>query len=73
MFGLGLMFGLGIAEIIILSAILFALLLPVFALIDIMGSKFEGENKILWVLIVLLLPYLGSLLYFIIGGTNKIK
>lgn len=43
------------------------------ALIDILRNKFEGSNQLIWVLIILVLPLLGPILYFIIGTKQKIK
>ncbi|MDX5427367.1 MAG: PLD nuclease N-terminal domain-containing protein [Bacteroidota bacterium] len=48
------------------------LLLPLIALIDILRNDFENSNKLIWVLIVLLFPFLGAILYFIIGSKQKI-
>jgi hypothetical protein len=53
--------------LLILFVSVFIFLLPVIALIDILKSKFDGNDKIVWVLVVLFLPILGSVLYFIIG------
>ncbi len=48
------------------------LIFPLIALIDILKSSFrEDVNKLVWVLVVILLPILGSLLYFVIGKTQK--
>lgn len=63
-------------SILHLVFVLFIILLPsvlwIFALIDILKSNFkDSTNKIIWVLIVLLLPVLGSILYFIFGGQQK--
>ena len=63
-------------SILHLAFILFIILLPsvlwIFALIDILKSNFkDSTNKIIWVLIVLLLPVLGFILYFIFGGQQK--
>lgn len=42
------------------------------ALIDILKSDFkESVNKIVWVLVVIFLPLLGAILYFIIGSAQK--
>ncbi|WP_213188586.1 PLDc N-terminal domain-containing protein [Cloacibacterium caeni] len=65
-------------SILHLVFVLFIILLPsvlwIFALIDILKSNFkDSTNKIIWVLIVLLLPVLGSILYFIFGGQQKIN
>ena len=63
-------------SILHLVFVLFIILLPsvlwIFALIDILKSNFkDSTNKIIWVLIVLLLPVLGSILYFIFGDQQK--
>ena len=65
-------------SILHLVFVLFIILLPsvlwIFAIIDILKSNFkDSTNKIIWVLIVLLLPVLGSILYFIFGGQQKIN
>jgi heme/copper-type cytochrome/quinol oxidase subunit 1 len=43
------------------------------ALVDILKSDFEGDNKMVWLLIVIFLFVLGALLYFSIGKSQKIK
>ena len=43
------------------------------ALVDILRSDFEGNDKIVWVLVVILFPFLGSILYFVIGRSRKIR
>lgn len=66
------LFGGGI--LITLLVVLFIFLFPLLALISALMSDFPGNDKILWVLIILLLPFLGSVLYFLIGRgkrTNK--
>ncbi|MFN8363131.1 MAG: PLDc N-terminal domain-containing protein [Cloacibacterium normanense] len=55
---------------------MFIILLPsvlwIFALIDILKATFkDSTNKIIWVLIVLLLPVLRFILYFILGYQQK--
>ncbi len=49
-----------------------AVLLPLFALIDILRNEFTGYNKIIWVIVVIFFPYLGSILYFILGNETKL-
>jgi len=63
------LFGGGI--IISLLVILFIFLFPLLALISALMSDFPGNDKILWVLIILLLPFLGSVLYFLIGRVKR--
>jgi hypothetical protein len=48
------------------------LLLPIIALIDILRNEFTGSNKLIWVLVTIFLPFLGSLLYFGIGRKQKL-
>jgi len=45
----------------------------VVALVDILRSNFEGNEKLLWVLLIIFLPFLGTILYFIIGRNKKVK
>jgi hypothetical protein len=50
-----------------------ALFLPtIIAVIDIAGNKFEGNQQILWILIVILVPF-GPYIYFIFGRKRRIK
>jgi hypothetical protein len=63
--GVGLLMG-----IFIFLAVCF---LWIIALIDILRSDFQGNDKVLWVLVVIFFPFLGSILYFIIGRSRKIK
>ena len=55
-------FGLFIWQFLILLAIG----LWVYCLIYILKNKFEKNDKIVWVLVVILLPIFGSLLYLLI-------
>ncbi len=48
-----------------------SLILMIIALVDILKSNFRGNNKIVWIIVVILLPFLGSILYFIIGKKQK--
>ena len=45
----------------------------IIALIDIVKNEFSGNNKIVWLLVVLLGSFLGALLYFIIGRKQKLS
>ena len=58
--------------LIILGVISIAFILPIWALIDIIRSQFnDPNNKIMWVIVVILLPFLGSILYLSIGKGQK--
>jgi len=52
--------------------VIFALLLPIIAIIDILNSKFEGNDNLLMLLIVVLIPF-GAILYFFVSPSRKIK
>ncbi len=57
-----------------LALILFVFIIPILiALIDILKSEFEGNNKIVWLLVVIFLNFLGALLYYFIGRKQKLK
>jgi hypothetical protein len=60
-------------QMMVIFLVLISLLLPLIALIDILRNEFTGSNKLIWVLVVLLFPFLGPILYFIIGMNQKIK
>ena len=61
-------------QIFIIVAVLFFGFIPtLIALIDILKNKFEGNNKIIWVLVVLFFHFIGAILYFAIGRKQRIK
>ncbi len=61
----------GFVLFIILSL---GLLLPVIALIMALTSDFRGSNdKLIWVIVILLLPFLGSILFFVIGRGQRVS
>lgn len=51
--------------------IILGLLLPIIAIIDILKSKFQGNDNILMILIVIFIPF-GAILYFVIAPSRKI-
>ncbi len=64
----------GVTSAVFVSVIvLIGLLLPLLALISIVRNDFQGSDKLVWVLIVLFLPFLGSILYFLLGRSQRIK
>lgn len=59
----------GLPELIVL----FVLYLPsLYALVDIRRSQFMGSKKVAWLILVILVPYIGPLAYFFIGRKQKI-
>lgn len=64
---------LGIGFIVIFGLIILAMtVLWVYAIVDIAKSEFEGDNKMVWLLIVILVGFIGALIYFIVGREKKI-
>lgn len=59
-------------QAVVILFVILSMLLPLIALIDILRNEFTGSNKIIWVLVVLLFPILGPILYFIIGPGQKV-
>ncbi len=56
----------------LILCLLLGFFLPwIIALVDIVRSEFLGSNKIVWVIIVLLLPIVGAILYFFHWQTSK--
>ena len=46
-------------------------ILPLIALIDLLRSRFANNDKLIWIIVVLFLPCIGSILYFTIGRKQK--
>ena len=65
------LFGLLIALPILLLIALF-FLLPIIAIIDILSSKFQGNDSLLMALIVIFIPF-GALIYFFVAPSRKIR
>lgn len=62
--------GIGGPELVI---ILIPLALVIFCIVDILRSNFkDSTTKLLWVLIVLFAPLIGSLIYLVMGRNQKI-
>jgi hypothetical protein len=52
---------------------LLILVLDIIALVSLLKSGADNGTKILWVLLIVLLPVLGMVLYFILGpGRRKV-
>lgn len=63
----------GVWQLILTLIILLGIIPTIIALIDILKSEFKGNNKIVWILVVLLANFFGAVLYFLIGREQKIK
>ncbi|MCF8225304.1 MAG: PLDc N-terminal domain-containing protein [Bacteroidales bacterium] len=63
----------GWSQLLLILIFLVGLLLPILALISILRNEFTGSNKIIWVIVVILVPYLGAILYLLIGRSQRLK
>ena len=46
---------------------LIILVLDIIAIVSILGGRASVEHKLLWTVVVLLLPVIGMILYFVMG------
>jgi len=69
------MTGIGPYELVVLWIIISILAIPfwIISIIDILKSRFEGNGKIVWLLVVILLGVPGIILYRVIGKKKKIN
>lgn len=54
--------------------VLFLLILTpiIYSIYDILRSDFKGNNKIIWLIVVIFLPVIGSLFYLLMGRFQNI-
>ncbi|HLO45809.1 MAG TPA: PLD nuclease N-terminal domain-containing protein [Leadbetterella sp.] len=65
---------LGGTEIFILFFLILPIIFWVIAIVDLVQRQFQDQtNKIVWALVILLIPFLGSLLYLLIGRKGGVK
>lgn len=65
-------FGIGTPEIILIFVAGLPFILTLVCLVDIIKSDFkDNTTKLLWVVIVLLAPVIGSILYLLLGRKQK--
>lgn len=55
------------------TILLVLIVLWFYSFIDILKNSFRKNDKLIWILIVLFVPILGSILYLSIGKKQKIK
>ncbi|ARV07959.1 hypothetical protein BTO04_02510 [Polaribacter sp. SA4-10] len=55
------------------TLILLSIGLWIYCLIDILKNKFLQNDKLIWILVVIFIPFIGSLMYLFIGKNKKLK
>lgn len=66
------LFMIGAWQMILLTIAVVVLATTLAALVDILKNDFTGNNKIVWLLVVLLANFPGAVLYFLMGRQQKI-
>ncbi|MGK0412610.1 MAG: hypothetical protein ACJA1B_000808 [Polaribacter sp.] len=59
--------------VILQISLLVSILLWIYCLINILKYKFENNDKLIWILVVIFLPILGSILYLSIGKRKNLN
>ena len=44
----------------------------VFCIIDVLRNSFNGNDKLIWILVLLFVPFLGPFLYLLIGRKKRL-
>ncbi|WP_299528312.1 PLD nuclease N-terminal domain-containing protein [uncultured Lutibacter sp.] len=60
-------------QIVIILLAIIGIVLTISALVNILKSEFKGNDKIVWVLVVLFFNLVGAILYFTIAKNKKYK
>jgi hypothetical protein len=59
------MYGYGIVSLLVL-------ILDIYVIYQIVNSSTDSGNKLLWIILVLLLPLIGPILYFTLGQGKRL-
>jgi len=65
--------GIGGWEVLLILIALGIPILWLWALIDCLKSDFNNNNKLVWVILIILVPFLGAILYLAIGRSQKVS
>jgi hypothetical protein len=66
--------GLGEIELILISAVPLPMLVSLWALIDAIRSDFAKDiNKLIWILVIICVPFAGGVLYLILSRKQKLQ
>ncbi|ADC89909.1 conserved hypothetical protein [Thermocrinis albus DSM 14484] len=60
-------------KVLVVSVVILWIILWVIAIIDVLKSEFTGSNKIVWILVLILIPIIGVIAYSLIGEKQKVK
>ncbi len=57
---------------LVLIFIIIPLIIWLWALIDCINSEFEEDFKMIWILIILVVPIVGAIVYLVVGRQKKL-
>lgn len=68
------MAGIGLPELLVMAVLPCVVTIPfwIYCIIDIVRNDFADNNKMIWLLVVVLLYTLGVVLYFAIGRRQRV-
>ena len=64
--------GISVYELLVIF-FLITFILWVIAFISVLRNEFTGNNKLIWILVVIFVPFIGSIAYFFIGRKQIVK
>jgi hypothetical protein len=65
--------GLGGIELMLISLMLLPMLVSLWALVDAIRSDFTKDiNKLIWILVIICVPFVGAVLYFVLSRKQKV-
>lgn len=64
----------GLLELIVVFVLLVPLSLALLAILDVVRSDFRRDSdRVLWAIIVLLVPVIGPVFYYLVGRKQKLS
>ena len=55
------------------SFLILCITLWIYCLVDVLKSQFPQNEKLIWTLAIIFVPFIGTILYLIIGRRKKLK
>lgn len=62
----------GLGLILWMIIVLFIAILPIICLVSILKNEFKNNDKVIWLVVVVLIPFIGSVLYLFIGRKQRL-
>lgn len=53
--------------------LVFMVILEIIAIVDVTQTSLSGKKKLLWIILILCVPFLGVVLYFLLGRPEKLQ